>query len=51
MSQPRSFLYSPRPEPRYLNPFAPLVYLLWACGAAAAWQWRRAAGWRWRSWP
>ncbi|MHB0878445.1 MAG: glycosyltransferase family 39 protein, partial [Anaerolineae bacterium] len=37
MSQPRSFLYSPRPEPRYLNPFAPLVFLLWACGIAVAW--------------
>ncbi len=44
LSQPRSFLYTPRPEVRYLNPFAPLVYLLWAAGAGAAWRMRRLLG-------
>jgi len=44
LSQPRSFLYVPRPEVRYLNPFAPAVYLLWALGAQAAWRTRRPLG-------
>ena len=44
LSQPRSFLYTPRPEVRYLNPFAPAVYLLWALGLEAAWRTRRPLG-------
>lgn len=44
LSQPRSFLYTPRPEARYLNLFAPSVYLLWALGLSAAWRARRALG-------
>lgn len=44
LSQPRGFYYSPRPEPRYLSPFAPWVYLLWAGGIAAIWRRQRPAG-------
>jgi len=44
LSRPHGFFYSPRPEPRYLNPFAPFAYLLWAAGLVAVWRWRRAAG-------
>lgn len=41
LSQPRSLFYSPPPEPRYLSPFSPFVYLLWAAGIAEAWRrWR-----------
>ncbi|MGQ9555863.1 MAG: glycosyltransferase family 39 protein [Anaerolineae bacterium] len=44
LAQPHSFFYSPRPEPRYLNPFAAFVYLLWAVGLVAAWRWCQAIG-------
>lgn len=44
LSQPHSFLYSPRPEPRYLSLFAPLVYLYLATGLAALLTWRRWFG-------
>jgi len=39
LSQPRHFFYAPKPEPRYLSAFAPLLYLFWAGGLASAWSW------------
>ena len=44
LAQPHGFFYSPRPEPRYLNPFAAFVYLLWAAGLVAAWRWHWPLG-------
>ena len=44
LSQPRDFFYSPPPEPRYLNPFSPFVFLAWAAGTVEVWRRWRPAG-------
>ncbi len=44
LAQPKPLFYSPRLEPRYLNPFAPFLYLLWAAGLEALARLCRPAG-------